>query len=141
MRSRRPLTVLPLLLIVLLSSLAVAAPAPAAGKPSRAERKAEREAIQKLPQKYRDWLQVVDLLITDEEIATFLALDKDYQRDAFIKQFWAVRDPYKSTARNEFRDRWEVNIEQAKALFGGLTDDRAKVLLLNGVPTDRMEVR
>ena len=136
MRSRRPLTVLSLLFIVLLSSLAAV---PAAAKPSRAERKAEREAIAKLPQKYRDWLQVVDLLITDEELATFLALDKDYQRDAFIKQFWAVRDPYKSTARNEFRDRWEANIEQAKALFGNLTDDRARVLLLNGTPNDRLE--
>src|ERR671915_1438362 len=74
----------------------------AAEKPTRAERKAQKEAIEKLPDKYRQWLRTVELLITDEELASFLALEKDYQRDAFINHFWEVRDTYKSTARNEF---------------------------------------
>ena len=52
----------------------------------------------------------MDLLITDEELATFLALEKDYQRDAFIKQFWEVARPLQGDARNEFQDRWEANV-------------------------------
>ncbi|MFL6197096.1 MAG: VWA domain-containing protein [Thermoanaerobaculia bacterium] len=141
MRSRRILTVLPILSLLILTLFAPSVAMAADAKPSRSERKAQREAIQKLPEKYQAWLKLVDLLITEEELATFLALEKDYQRDAFIKRFWEARDAYKSTARNEFRDRWEANVEQARELFGGLEDDRARVLLLNGPPASRIEIR
>ncbi len=137
MRARRQLTLLTLLLLTLLSPLAASA---ADSKPTRAERKAEKEALEKLPQKYRDWLEAVELLISDQELKTFLALDKDYQRDAFIKQFWEARNPYKSL-RNTFQERWEQKIEEAKSLFGTLKDDRARMLLLNGPPSSRLEAR
>jgi Ca-activated chloride channel family protein len=108
-------------------------------KPTRAERKeiqkAEKEAISKLPQKYQEWLEEIQLLMTDDERAAFLALDKDYQRDAFIDRFWESRDKYKATARNEFRDRWEARIQQARAQWSGnLNDERVKIFLLNGPP-------
>ena len=134
MRARRPLTLL--LLLTLLTPLA----ATAAGKPTRAERKAEKEAIKNLPQKYRDWLETVDLLISDQELTTFLALEKDYQRDAFIKQFWEARNPYK-TIRNTFQERWEQKVAEARSLFGTLQDDRSRILLLNGPPAGRLESR
>ena len=119
-----------------------ASPAAAAdAKPTRAERKAEKEAIAKLPQKYRDWLQTVELLITEQEVATFAALDKDYERDAFIKRFWESRNPYHSGSRNLVEERWEQRIEEAKKLFGSLGDDRARVLLLNGEPNERLEAK
>lgn len=114
------------------------APAGAAQKISRAERKelakAQKEAISKLPAKYQEWLAEVDLLITDEELASFLALDKDYLRDAFIEHFWEARDKYQATARNEFRDRWAARVSQARAQWGNITDDRSKIFLLNGPP-------
>jgi Ca-activated chloride channel family protein len=139
MHAWRRLTILPLLVLSLMMP-GLAAPAGAADpKPSRAERKAEKEAIAKLPQKYRDWLQTVDLLITDQEIATFVSLDKDYERDAFIKRFWASRNPYHSGSRNQVQERWEQRIELAKTLFGTLSDDRSRVLLLNGEPNERLE--
>ena len=43
------------------------------------------------------------MLITQAERDAFLALGKDYQRQAFIDAFWHARDPYPQTARNEFR--------------------------------------
>jgi Ca-activated chloride channel homolog len=101
------------------------------GKMSRREQNA---AIKALPQKYRDWLAEVDVLITNDEKTTFLRLEKDYQRDAFIKRFWEVRDPIPNTPRNEFLDRWNDRVEEAKARFGGLTDERSRILLLNGEP-------
>jgi VWFA-related protein len=125
--------------LALLAPLALPAPAAAAARPSRAERKQHAEAIAKLPEKYRQWLEEVDVLITDDELAAFLVLDKDYQRDAFIKRFWDERDEYKSTARNEFYDRWKANVEVARQLFGSLADDRAHILLLNGPPAARFE--
>jgi Ca-activated chloride channel family protein len=121
-------------------SPAKTAEAPAKTAPAKAEKKAklsrreQKAALQKLDQKYRDWLAEVDVLITPEEKSAFLSLDKDYQREAFIKRFWEVRDPYKGTARNEFFDRWGPRVEEAKARYGNLVDDRARILLLNGEP-------
>ena len=135
MLARRPLTLLvPVLLLTLMPTLAAASPE----KPTRAERKAEKEAIKSLPQKYKDWLETVDLLMSEQELATFLALEKDYQRDAFIKQFWEARNPYK-TLRNTFQERWEQKVADARALFGSLQDDRSRMLLLNGPPEGRLE--
>jgi Ca-activated chloride channel family protein len=136
MRARRRLTLLSLLVLSLLTPCAPAFAADS--KPTRAERKAEAEAIKKLPQQYRDWLETVELLISDQELATFLTLDKDYQRDAFIKKFWDVRNPYHTTT-NTFQERWEQKVEEAKTEFGSLKDDRSRILLLNGPPASRLE--
>jgi len=104
--------------------------------------KAQRKIIETLPPQYQTWLVAVDLLITDEELDAFLGLKKDYQRDAFIVQFWRQRDPYPSTPRNEFQTRWERRLEAAVAEFGDLDrDDRARILLLNGTPAGRNEIR
>src|SRR5436190_24128660 len=78
-------------------------------KPTRAERKAQKEAIEKLPEKYRQWLRTVELLITEAELESFLALEKDYQRDALIEHFWDARDAFKATSRKELRRLWEAN--------------------------------
>ncbi len=137
MRRLRPLIVLPLLLLSLCALLPSAADA--AEKVTRAERKAMKEAIQKLPETYQHWLKMVDLLISDDKLKTFLALEKDYQRDAFIEHFWEARDAYRSTARNEFKERWEANVALAEEALGTLDDDRARVLLLNGPPNARID--
>lgn len=130
---------LPLLLVSLIPF--VASPASAAKRQSRAERKAQAAAIEKLPDKYKAWLDEVDILITDEEVAAFLALKEDYQRDAFMKEFWGARDPFRTTARNELKDRWDANVQQARQWFGKLDDARSEVLLLNGPPAARIVSR
>jgi Ca-activated chloride channel family protein len=135
----RSLIVLPLLLISLCTLFS--SPVHAAEKLTRAERKAEQEAIKKLPDKYKLWLKVVDLLISEQETKTFLELDKDYQRDAFIRQFWDARNPYKGGGRNAFQEQWEAKVEQAIELFGNLDDERSRILLLNGPPNGRVESR
>jgi len=135
MRRSGRLILLLFLVPFLFSSVTLSAAPP---KPTRAERKAQKEAIAKLPEKYRQWLKTVELLITDAELESFLALEKDYQRDAFIEHFWEARDTFKSTARNEFREHWEANVQEALAEFGTLDDDRAHILLLNGPPAARV---
>ncbi len=88
-----------------------------------------------LPERYRAWLEEVRLLLTKEELATFLEIPKDYQRDAFIERFWRIRDPFPDTARNEFREKWEVRVgEVYDALNGEFRGERAEILLLNGFP-------
>src|SRR6185295_14650504 len=61
-----------------------------------------------LAPRYVSWLDAVALLMNAKEREVFLALGKDYQRDAFIRRFWEVRDPFPQTARNEFQERWEA---------------------------------
>lgn len=104
---------------------------------SRKERKERTEA---LPEHYQDWLRDVDWLLSDAERDAFLRLEKDYLRDAFIDEFWSVRDPYPDTGRNEFREDYQNRLATVQQSFGRF-DDRAKVLLSNGWPTQRIEVR
>ena len=90
---------------------------------------------------YKAWLDEVAAIITKEERAAFLKLEKDYQRDAFIDRFWQARDPYPDTARNEMRETWEARVSEARAAFGKLTEDRAKFYLLNGAPAARIQAQ
>lgn len=87
-----------------------------------------------LPDRYRAWLEEVAPLIAAAERDAFLALPRDYQRDAFIRKFWAVRDPFPKTGKNELQEAWEARAKSARERFGGLADDRARMLLFNGEP-------
>lgn len=110
-------------------------------KPRKLSRKEIKEATEKLPRKYQTWLEEVDVLITDEERAGFLELEKDYQRDAFIKRFWEVRDRHRGS-RNEFYDRYQARLAEARAAYeGDLKDARARIFLLNGPPTVALRPR
>jgi Ca-activated chloride channel family protein len=97
---------------------------------------AQTPQAQDLGSKYDRWLEDVGLLISPKEKAAFLALGKDYQRDAFIRRFWEVRDPYPQTPQNELRARWETRVELARKRFGSLADDRARMILFNGEPSE-----
>ncbi len=94
-----------------------------------------------LQKRHKDWLSEVSLLIQPEEEEVFRQLSKDYQRDAFIERFWQARDPFPETARNEFRDRWQANMELAKDLFEDVSEPRAQMLLFHGEPQDRKPIR
>lgn len=88
-----------------------------------------------LPERFQDWLEEVDTLITDEEWSIFLALRENYQRDAFIDAFWRQRDPYPDTARNELRERFDQRSIFARQRFEDLrADERARFLMINGIP-------
>ena len=115
-----------------------AEPAPqAAPKPAESAKRGKRTA-KDLPPRYREWLEEVEVLITPQERETFLSLEQEHQLEAFIDRFWEVRDPYPDTARNEFRDQWELRVSEARAEFGNLVEDRARHLLLNGLPPNRI---
>ena len=94
------------------------------------------DAAAALPERYRKWLAEVAVIITKEERRAFLGLDKDYQRDGFIARFWEARDPYPDTIRNEFKILYEARLDRARELYGNLTEDRARMLLLHGEPQD-----
>jgi Ca-activated chloride channel family protein len=111
-----------------------------AADPAAADSPASSEAtaLADLTAEQRAWWTEVALLLTEEEGAGFLSLDRPYRRDAFIDTFWKARDPYPETARNEFRDLWQGLLEIVEERFGGLEDERSQVLLRVGAP-DRIE--
>jgi VWFA-related protein len=123
------------LLLALLVVFLVPAGA-AAAKPPTAE---QRAAIASLPEKYRSFLAEVDVLLSDEERAAFLALTQDYERDAFVERFWTVREPRRRRGGAGFRDGWMANVALAREMFHDLADARSRILLLNGPPELRVE--
>ena len=94
-----------------------------------------------LSARHKGWLEEVALLITPKEREAFLALKKEYQREAFIRRFWEIRDPFPQTARNELQERWEKRAEMARERFGNLADDRAEMMLFNGEPSEVFQSR
>ncbi len=59
------------------------------------ERLQSQKALrQELKGTYKTWLnEEVPYIITDQERKAFLSLSNDEERDAFIEQFWARRNP------------------------------------------------
>lgn len=117
---------------------------PAAGAEQPAEEAGTtlERAPQEMSSRHQAWLKEVAALINEEEETVFLSLTQDYQRDAFIRRFWQVRDPFPQTARNEFQERWEANRELARQLFTNAeNDDRARMLGFCGEPVQRLKIR
>ncbi|HSN85296.1 MAG TPA: GWxTD domain-containing protein, partial [Thermoanaerobaculia bacterium] len=117
-RLRSTLSTLSLLCLLVCADAAAQKPDPAAN----------------LQPRHREFLEEVEPLLGDREREVFLGLPRDYQRDAFMRRFWEVRDPYPRTARNEFREQWQERLEMARAQLGGTTDERARIFLLVGQP-------
>jgi len=95
-----------------------------------------RAAIQEDNARVRSWLQEVDLLITPREREVFEGLKSPADREAFIQRFWQVRDPYPETPRNEAWERWEERLAEARTRWSDLQDDRSRVFLVNGAPSE-----
>ena len=129
-----------------------AQPAPAAksaaqasaATPAPVRRKLSRKEIQELtehePPKYREFLEFVDLIMTDEERQVFLQIGADYEKDKFIEAFWKRRSFNAQGLRTDFRDVYMQRYQMAKEAFHNMTSERAKMLLLNGPPDAMINV-
>lgn len=95
--------------------------------------------ISALDLRFRQFLEDADLLLTKDERKAFMAIDKDYQREAFVRAFWAARDPYPETVRNEFEIEWRRRLDERKARYPHQLDDRGRVFQLRGDPKSVLE--
>jgi GWxTD domain-containing protein len=78
-----------------------------------------------LPSNYAAWLnEEVPYIITNTERSAFLGLKTDADRDAFIQNFWAIRNPDPNSPTNEFRDEYYRRLAYAndQAPRGGTMD-------------------
>jgi len=106
-------------------------PAPAHRKLSGKEVK---ELSARLAPKYRDWLELVGLIITGEEREVFLQIAEDYQKDRFIESFWRRRSLDSQGLRTDYQAVHTHRVQIAKEQFKNLNNDRARMLIINGPP-------
>lgn len=89
--------------------------------------------------RYRKWLREdVVYIIAPEEKAVFEKLNSLEEKDNFIEQFWARRDPDPRTAANEFKEEHYRRIAYANDNFSsgfpGWQTDRGRVYIILGPP-------
>jgi len=64
-----------------------------------------------------EWHLQVRYLMTPSEAATYRAVKTEPERDDFIVQFWARRDPSPGTGRNESREEFDRRVAFANSRF------------------------
>jgi len=97
--------------------------------------------VKDLPEAWRVWLeQEVYPLITDEQRRAFLRLETDAQRQAFAERLWVIWGKH-SGLGSQFQYAYQQRLEFARAEFGNTLEDRARVLLIHGLPDGRVPVR
>ena len=80
-------------------------------------------------------------LLSEAERAAYLALTRSYQRRAFERRFWELRDPYPETPRNELEERYRERLRLARELYPASGDERFRLSLLVGEPLRRIPLR
>ena len=105
---------------------------------------AKDERLERMPEKYRDWLEKeVTYIITPREQDAFLNLQSVEEWEAFIQAFWRRRDPDSLTPVNEFKEEHYRRLEYANTYLGressvpGWMTDRGKMAIILGEPDDR----
>src|SRR5262245_47687259 len=92
----------PLLLLLLLPAMLAPLPSQGARDASPAPQgDASKAAAPDIPAdlaaRFCDFLELAAPLMSERERQVFLQLKQDYQRDAFVRRFWEVRDPFPQT--------------------------------------------
>ena len=95
--------------------------------------------IEKLGGVYKKWLdEDVRWIITGEELSAFKKLSNNAERDQFIENFWARRDPTPDTAENEYKEEHYRRIAYANEHFAagmpGWRTDRGRIYIMYGPP-------
>ncbi len=90
--------------------------------------------------RHAEFLDLAEILLSDLEREVFEELRHPHQRDAFVKRFWEVRDPFPETPQNEFRERFDHAVEIAEKRLGGEHGARFEALLLYGEPQRTIRV-
>jgi GWxTD domain-containing protein len=99
-----------------------------------------------LSAKYAKFLEDVSYISTTKERDVFRRLESDQDRDRFIEEFWAQRDPTPGTPRNEFKEEHYRRMEFADKTFGrgtpfkGSKTERGRIYIILGPPIDMEKV-
>jgi len=92
-------------------------------------------------QYYKKWMdEDVRWIISEEERSVFKSLKNDEERDSFIEQFWARRNPNPRLADNAFKEEHYRRIAYANERFAsgipGWKTDRGRIYVMFGKPDE-----
>jgi GWxTD domain-containing protein len=113
------------------NAAATAGPAPTRRKLSKKE---IRQLTDAEPLKYREFLELVDLIMTDDEREVFLQITDPLQKDKFIESFWRRRSTDPRGLRTDYKAIFMQRYRLAQEQFQNMKSDRAKIFLVNGPP-------
>ncbi len=125
----------------LLLTLTLAGSITAADGPKPLSRSERKELTAKLTEKHRGFLLDVEPIIQPGERDTFLRLETDPQREAFIDDFWRRRDIAAGTTNHAARDEYYSRLEFVKEQFGQASSDRGRIYLVQGPPEEIIDIK
>src|SRR5678815_4199298 len=101
-----------------------------------------RKVKQEPKKAYVNWINDVDLILTQSERDAWKKLETDEEREKFIEDFWRSRDPDPDTEENEFKQEFFERIAYANEHFSsgkpGRLTDRGRIYIKFG-KTDEVE--
>jgi VWFA-related protein len=107
------------------------------GEKQEQEKEQERRSVKDLPENWRIWIaEEVYPLITKDQKRAFLALDTEAQRQAFADRLWMLWGRQTGYGSG-FRWLYSERLAFVRAEFESTTEDRARVLLIQGPPVFR----
>ena len=120
--------------VVVLASLTIAQ------KPNTNPEQQPRKVRPEPKKAYVDWIEDVQLILTDAEKDAWKKLQTDEEREKFIQIFWDRRDPDPDTAENEFKDQFYERTAYANEHFSsgkaGRLTDRGRIYIKFGKPDE-----
>jgi Ca-activated chloride channel family protein len=97
--------------------------------------------VKDLPEHWRVWLEEeIYPLITTEQRKAFLRLRTEAQRQAFSERLWILWGRQTGLG-TRLRADYDLRLQLARELFGNTRTDRARVLLIHGMPDFNLPVR
>jgi GWxTD domain-containing protein len=102
-------------------------------------KKQEQELMKELGNPYKDWLTgPISYIITPEEQKAFLQLQTNSERENFIEEFWARRNPDPDAEDNTYKDDFYRRVAYANEHFSsgipGWRTDRGRIYIMWGPP-------
>jgi len=88
------------------------------------------------------WIDQIQILMTEQEKADYKKLKSDADKEKFVADFWAKRDPTPGTPENEYKSNYETNFAQVNAKMKdkrAFESDMGQTLLLLGPPADQKQ--
>jgi GWxTD domain-containing protein len=110
-------------------------------KAQKERKKKEKDLFNELDSQYKKWLnEDVVYIITPEERSAFLHLSTNEERESFIENFWARRNPDPDSPENTFKEEHYRRIAYANEHYAsgipGWKTDRGRIYIMWGQPDE-----
>jgi GWxTD domain-containing protein len=110
-------------------------------KAQKERKRKEKDLFNELDSQYKKWLnEDVVYIISPEERSAFLHLSTNEERESFIENFWARRNPDPDSPENTFKEEHYRRIAYANEHYAsgipGWKTDRGRIYIMWGPPDE-----